>query len=186
MKLNLSQLLQLDLQLLKKIKSSFYLPVLNQEVLTNLNLNSNKPQFFLDYTFILRDILRTFWDFPNEIKTPIIKEYQPVFACVNSRRASQCGIKLSSIPVFVRLYFWFGSYAKYILKIFHKDTKVTGIDSDEIVVAGLKGHLKHIVEFSHKNTKVIAIKLNETTFSSFKGIRILSTWWIFLMLGFSI
>ncbi|UQY80456.1 hypothetical protein HAV_00651 [Candidatus Hepatincola sp. Av] len=184
MKLNLSQLLQLDLQLLKKIKSSFHLPLLTQEVLVNLELNPNKPQSFLDYTFSLRDILRTFWDFPNEIKTPIIKEYQPTFSCINSRRASQCGIKISSILVFVSLYFWFGGYAKYILEIFHKNTKVIGIDSDEIVVSGLRGHFKHIVEISHKNTKVIAINPNETAFSSFKSI--LSTWWIFLMLGFSI
>ncbi|XWO13852.1 hypothetical protein HPDP_00555 [Candidatus Hepatincola sp. Pdp] len=184
MKLNLSQLLQLDLQLLKKIKSSFYLPVLTQKVFTNLNLNPNKPQCFLDYTFNLKDILRTFWDLPNEIKPPIIKEYQPVFACVNLKRASQCGIKLLSIPVFVRLYFWFRGYTKYILEIFHKNTKVIGIDPDEIVVARLRGHLKHIVEFSPKNTQVIAINPNETLLSSFKGI--LSIYWNFLMLRFSI
>ncbi len=50
MKLNLSQLLPLDLQLLKKIKSSFHLPVLTQEVLVNLELNSNEPQCFVDCT----------------------------------------------------------------------------------------------------------------------------------------
>jgi len=48
MKLNLSQLLPLDLQLLKKIKSSFCLPVLIQEVLVNLELNPKEPQCFVD------------------------------------------------------------------------------------------------------------------------------------------